>query len=299
MNPQWLKSCLCTQAQLESPAFQDWLKKIKHPPVLHRKVWEWCFIAQALSERGLLLPGKRGLGFAVGKEPLSALFAAHGCTIVASDQAPEQAAEAGWQKTGEHATGLAALVRPDICPPEAFYPRVSFRVVDMNHIPPDLTGFDFVWSSCSFEHLGDITRGLRFLDNMLKCLRPGGVAVHTTEFNVSSNDATVTEGDSVLFRRQDFERVAGQLRSEGHHMELLFDPGSRPADQIVDRPPYNHNPHLKLELHGYVSTSMGLIITRSAERPFLSAVVRPLLRPIRAASGRMRRWFARRVRRSA
>jgi hypothetical protein len=32
----------------------------------HRKVWEWCAIAQALEERDMLRPGRRGCGFAVG-----------------------------------------------------------------------------------------------------------------------------------------------------------------------------------------------------------------------------------------
>ena len=42
-------------------------------------------IAQALYERGKLKPGSRGLGFAVGKEPLSDLFASFGCDVVATD----------------------------------------------------------------------------------------------------------------------------------------------------------------------------------------------------------------------
>lgn len=34
-------------------------------PASYRKIWEWAAILQALSERGLLAPDKRGLGFAV------------------------------------------------------------------------------------------------------------------------------------------------------------------------------------------------------------------------------------------
>src|SRR5260370_19674515 len=86
-------SCPCTQAQLISPAFDKW-KSILAPalpkrhlcdaegnPLLHRKIWEWCFIAQALDDHGMLRPGKRGLGFAVGKEPLPAALAGCGCRI--------------------------------------------------------------------------------------------------------------------------------------------------------------------------------------------------------------------------
>src|SRR4051794_19349884 len=112
MSRGLLKSCLCTQAQLESPAFQSWLPRLRHPPMMHRKLWEWCYIAQALWERGLLAPGKRGLGFAVGTEPLSALFAELGCLIVASDQAPEEAVQSGWANSKQYASGLHTLLRP-------------------------------------------------------------------------------------------------------------------------------------------------------------------------------------------
>src|SRR5262249_20129644 len=68
---QQLKSCLCTQAQIESETFQFWSEKLRPAwdssgsglkLLHHRKLWEWCYIAQALWERGLLRPGKRGLG---------------------------------------------------------------------------------------------------------------------------------------------------------------------------------------------------------------------------------------------
>lgn len=259
-----LKSCLCTEAQLRSEAFGQWMDRLRHPLLLDRKLWEWCYVPQALHERGMLGPGKRGLGFAVGREPLPALFANLGCEIVATDQPLEQAQRDGWTTTKQHAAGLEALLRPELCEPETFFRQVSFRVVDMNAIPADLRGFDFVWSSCSFEHLGSIERGLQFLENMMECLRPGGVAVHTTEHNVSSNFWTLKKGGCVLFRRRDIEKVARRLRKAGHHIELDFDPGSGPADGVVDKPPYGNYPHLKLDIGGYVSTSLGLIITKKA-----------------------------------
>jgi hypothetical protein len=78
-----LQSSPCTVRQFQSPVFQKWCARIKWPlDHVHRKGWEWCYIAQALRERGMLQPGKRGLGFAVGREPLVDLFASHGCEIM-------------------------------------------------------------------------------------------------------------------------------------------------------------------------------------------------------------------------
>jgi SAM-dependent methyltransferase len=257
--PELLNSCLCKQAQLESQTFRDWATRMRERHTLHRKLWEYCYIAQALFERDMLRPGRRGLGFAVGQEPLAALFAGCGCEIVATDLDQERAGQMGWVSTGQHAARLEDLNVRGICPPDEFKQRVSFRVVDMNHIPRDLRDFDFIWSSCSFEHLGSIKHGKRFIRNMTRCLKPHGVAVHTTEFNVSSNDATKDHGWCVIFRRRDIEDMARSLRQRGFFLELDYDAGSGEADRFIDRPPYAQVTHLKLELLGYVSTSIGLI----------------------------------------
>ncbi len=283
-----LVSSLCTQAQHESPTFRWWVEQIREKHCLHRKQWEFAFIAQALTERGMLAPGRRGLGFAVGKEPLPALFASHGCEIVATDLDAASAKSRGWVDTNQHAQQLGDLNDRGICPSDEFAERVSFRVVDMNSIPDDLTGFDFVWSSCSFEHLGSISKGMRFIDRMTRCLKPGGVAVHTTEFNLSSNYLTLFWGQSVIFRRRDIEGMMVRLRRQGHHVELSLDRGDGPADKIVDRWPYTQLPHLKLRLRGFVSTSLGLIIEIGENEQGQSNA--PASRRGRALWQRLRHW---------
>ena len=46
-----------------------------------------------------------------------------------------------------------------------------------------------------------VEAGLRFLEDSLDCLKPGGVAVHTTELNLSSNEETMeTEHDVIAFK---------------------------------------------------------------------------------------------------
>ncbi len=65
-----------------------------------------------------------------------------------------------------------------------------------------------------------------------------------------------------LFRKSDFLRLADRLRDLGHHIDLDFSLGNLVADQHVDLPPYNGQYHLKLEWDKYVTTSIGLIITK-------------------------------------
>lgn len=66
----------------------------------HRKVWEFCAIAQALDERGMLRPGRCGLGFAAGREHLVSAFAERGCMILATDLE-----ECGAPWTTQHTNG--------------------------------------------------------------------------------------------------------------------------------------------------------------------------------------------------
>ena len=214
-----LTSCMCTQGQLISPTFERWGRVLlpalgrvglcdeKGRTHLHRKLWEWYYIAEALDERGMLWSGRKGLAFAVGQEPLAAAFASLGCRILATDLDPVRADAKGWVATNQHADSLASLNAAGLCDPDRFRERVSFRFVDMNAIPDDLQdgAFDFVWSSCSIEHLGSLELAERFVTNAMHCLKPGGVSVHTTEYNLSSNDDTIAQGDTVLFRRRDIE----------------------------------------------------------------------------------------------
>lgn len=268
-----LVSQVCRHATLDSPTFRSWLDRLGEPWRAHRKLWELAFIAQALHERGLLAPGRRGLGFAVGAEKLPALFAALGCSIVATDLPADDDRRRPWARTGQWVDSLEALNAAGLCDPDAFRQRVVHRPVDMNHIPDDLRGFDFAWSTCSFEHCGSIELGLRFLEAQMACLRPGGVAVHTTEFNLSSNRGTRRRGACVVFRLCDLEAVCGRLTDAGHAVEPFdLDPGSHPLDRHVDEPPFRDADagtggtqvkHLRLALYGYASTSIALIIRKA------------------------------------
>jgi hypothetical protein len=267
MKASLLKSCQCTQAQLESDAFQEWAVQLREQRGrLHRKLWEYCYIAQALQERGMLRAGRRGLGFAVGQEPLPSLFASYGCEIVATDLAAEEAVEGDWVATEQHATSLQVLNKRGICPDELFRDRVSLRSVDMRDIPGDLRGFDFVWSGCALEHLGTLKLGEQFVYESLRCIKPGGVAVHTTEYNCSSNLFTKRRGAYVIYRKRDMERIGARLAKRGCQLELDFSPGDGPADRYVDKRPYQDELHLRLELDGHAVTSFGLIIQKSIER---------------------------------
>jgi hypothetical protein len=233
--------------------------------LVHRKMWEWLYICEALAERGMLQSGRAGIGFGVGKEPLVAVFAAEGCRILASDLPPDIAEASGWRQSGvEYANGLEGLNDAGLCDAGAFGRLVSYRNLDMNSIPSDLGQFDFSWSSCAFEHLGSLSAGADFLVNQMAVVRAGGVAVHTTEFNTSSDDDTISTGATVLYRRRDLVELAERLTDRGYRIDLDLTEGDSPADQHIDVPPFSDT-HLRTVLGEFATTSVALVIDKPSD----------------------------------
>ncbi|MBA4332286.1 MAG: hypothetical protein C0414_10080 [Brevundimonas sp.] len=253
----------CSSRDFFHPDFKRISGLIGIPEVFHRKYWEWVYVVHHAFRTGSVGPDKRGLVFGVGQETLPAVFASHGMRVTATDAPFEIGVGTGWQSGNEYAQALAAM--PHGAMDRADFERlVEWRECDMNAIDASLVDYDFCWSSCCFEHLGDLQKGIDFVINSVeKTLKVGGVAVHTTEFNLSSNENTVTSGSTVIYRLRDIEALVQTLRDRGHTVDpVLIAPDTLVIDGYVDTPPYSAPPHLKLALEGHVSTSIGLVVRR-------------------------------------
>lgn len=270
--PFGLTSRACRQEDIEAAWVRHWCRALGTTPFYHRKLWEDCFILQVLWEAGMMQPGRRALCFAVGQEPLPAILASRGVSVVATDIDAADARAQDWIETGQHGRGTDALHRPHLLDRPAFDALVCFRSVDMAAIPADLCqgGFDMVWSACAMEHLGTLDRGLEFLLAAMRCLKPGGLAVHTTEYNLDPAGDTLREGSTVLYQRRHLDALAERLAAAGHRM-LPLDVAQGPGmlDRFVDIPPFEPDrvplgvlspPHLRLSIAGYPATSAGIVV---------------------------------------
>ena len=140
-----------------------------------------------------------------------------------------------------------------------------FAPVDMNSIPADLQDFDFCWSACSFEHLGSLEHGIRFVENAMNVLKPGGVAVHTTEFNLSSNSQTLESEYLSIYRQRDIQDLIDRLGKAGHRVEPMnFSVGKGFIENLIDLPPYGIDPSIRIRLQDYDCTSIGIIVTKAS-----------------------------------
>jgi 2-polyprenyl-3-methyl-5-hydroxy-6-metoxy-1,4-benzoquinol methylase len=260
---------LVTSSQFASPVYDEWCALLGEHKRINRKQWEFIFILQALREAGALRPGARALGFGVGEEPLPSVLARFGCDVLATDLAPDDRVAQGWARTGE--TAAERLWRPQVVARDDFAERVRFEALDMRDVPAEHLGrYDVVWSACSLEHLGSIEAGIEFVLRSLQCLRPGGIAVHTTEFNLTSDRWTIPSGATVLYRKRDIQRLlrrAAPLARPAPFNDCCAVPAApRSYDRVVDAPPYDGDVHLKIHLRHFVSTSIGLIFRRRHER---------------------------------
>jgi SAM-dependent methyltransferase len=271
-----LATKLSTQADLESDWAAHWSSQLHTPVLFHRKLWEVSYVLQAIYEEGHLRASARGLGFGCGTEVTPSYLASHGVAITVTDLEAKEAQAAGWAATNQHAASLEQAFHAHLVARDKFDELVSLRYVDMTAIPTDLTGYDFCWSMCALEHLGTIRKGLDFIENSLKTLRPGGLAVHTTEFNINPDGPTIDNWPTVLFQQKHFEELAARLRAQGHYVaELNFDYGDKPMDKFIDIPPWTHNMpkrlsdwfgaslHLKLSVDGFPCTCIGILVRKA------------------------------------
>ena len=265
-----LKAKGCTEEDMNSAWVAFWSNELRDSPRYQRKLWELCYVSQILHNEGKLQQGKHGLGFACGSEPLPSLFAKYGVHILATDLAPDRPESQAWINSGQHVASFERVRRPEICPDPSRLATIEGAYVDMNALPADLDGrFDFCWSICSLEHLGSIANGLNFIENSLRTLKPGGVSVHTMEFNINEGKTIVT-GPTVLFQKHHLLNLAERLRSKGYQVyDFDFDSGHGILDGLVDLPPYDQTglrscsfAHLKLSIAGFVCTSFSFIVKK-------------------------------------
>ena len=271
-----LESKASTQRDMESAWVAHWCAQLKTGVIYSRKLWEFCYALQALFEQGCLSPSKRGIGFGVGTEPMASYLGSLGQTVMITDLPADDQRVAGWSRHTEYAHSLRQAHHPHLVDWDVFSRSVEHRAIDMNALPNDLGQYDFCWSICALEHLGSIAKGAAFIENAMAILKPGGVAIHTLEFNVNPEGPTIDNWGTVLFQQKHIERLRDRLTANGHHVAALnFDVGSEPLDHFIDIPPWGdgkkgelanrlgYSYHLKRSVDGFVATCFGLVVTKA------------------------------------
>ncbi|WP_165070749.1 hypothetical protein [Desulfovibrio sp. ZJ200] len=274
-----LNSKVSTQEDIESDWSRYWIRELGKDFNFHRKNWEQSYVLQVLFEHGMLQEGKKGLGLGCGREPLPSYLIKRGCEITAGDK-PGEDNNGDWVKGGQYTESLSDLFYEHLVDITTFKSKLELRYVDLTQIPPELFGlYDFCWSVCVIEHIGSIQAGLDFLKNSLNLLKPGGISVHTTEFNFLDTPQTIDNCGSVLFKKEHIEYLVEEIgKLGGEVIGADFSYGNKIFDLYIDNPPYFHQeieginikyppysvPHIKLLIDGFPATCFGVIIKKKA-----------------------------------
>jgi len=185
---------------------------LREPAVFHRKQWEFAIIFLTLRQQGFLAPDKVGLSMGAGREKLLYAIAPHVNRLVATDLYEP---EATW-----------TTVRTD--DPDKFIKAAKPWAVDdskllglrmdMRHLEFPENTFDFCYSSCALEHIGEEHDFRQHLCEVYRVLKDGGLYVLTTEF---------TYGEDVI-------KIPGNYLFSPHFLSALLVESAFVVDHTVD-----------------------------------------------------------------
>ncbi len=189
-------SQLCTARQMAEPvlgAILDQLGGLPGRSAIDR--WEHAFLARVLDRYDVARSGARGLGIGGLGGPLAPWLVQHGCALLLT-------------------TSGELPADPDL-PPH----------VEVQHLDPfaieGLAGFDFAWATRGGGVGGsDRQELLRFVEDSLRALKPGGLMVLVVPVDVAPR-AIGEDTGGPLIRRADIDRIVLLLLSRGHQVAQI------------------------------------------------------------------------------
>jgi len=168
---------ICDRRDWEHPAWRQALEDLGYvpdPARLHRKEWEFAQGVYGLRKLRCLSPDAAALGLGAGAEPIIFFLAGRLRRVVATDL------YAG--DFSAHEADPRMLRDPEAFAPFSYHrDRLEVRRMDAIAIDYAPESFDLVFSFSSFEHFGSRRAQRACLAAIHRVLRPGGVAVLTTE----------------------------------------------------------------------------------------------------------------------
>jgi SAM-dependent methyltransferase len=223
-----------------------------NPEVFHRKIWEFNQALYGLKTLKRLAPGATALGIGCGHEELMYFLANRVRRVIATDLY-----EGTWIGGESDADVLAHPAK--YAPFKYREDHLEVRRMDALALSADDESVDFVFCLSSIEHFGKLSDKLQALREMFRILKPGGVAVLTTEVVLNrlgrGSQYFPIETLTGLVARAGFELThAPDLRVE---QEYAAKPLALPMDTFV-------SPHVVLRNFNTIYTSVALFLMKPA-----------------------------------
>jgi hypothetical protein len=202
---------VATAPQLREPVAGSWLARLRPKGKSGVEHWRKVYTLQALRRYGVLEEGAVGLGFEPSPSGVPAALAAMRTSVVAAfPTRPGQQLDSNALKRD---LGTRAP-----CDRKTFEDNVTAQIVPWRRIPDDLVNFDFLWSARANERLYSVAAAIRFVEDAMACLRPGGLAVHVMSYDLAPGGRSTPSTERILLQQSDVERIALTLVSRGHEV---------------------------------------------------------------------------------
>lgn len=208
-------SKLCDAADWFDPEVDEIIRvELREPARLHRKQWEFAMIFLVLRRLGMVQPGKTGLSLGGGTERLLYSLANQIKHMTVTDLYDPNTT---WD--------CARTENPD----EFVKSQKPFDVddskyhalrMDMRSLEFPERSFDFCYSSCAIEHIGNDEDFVRHFNEVARVLKDDGLYVFTTE--VSYLNHTVNDPNNYVFSPDYLADLVG-----GSNLEPVFDCDAR------------------------------------------------------------------------
>lgn len=229
----------------------DILRELNQPICVHRKAWEYALCLEGLDQLGCVNPGASAIAIGAGTEPPLFYYTSRIKRMVATDL----------YDSPDHEGTPAMLVDPSRFAPFQ-YDREKLEVYRM---PGDRLEFadgtfDFAFCLSSIEHFGSRDVQAQSMSEIMRVLRPGGVACIITEVILSQGTHreyfTREEIEQMFERRADAALVGGDFDTTISESLVRY-----PVDLGKSRHP-RKSPHIVLKQNDLIWTSLSIFLQK-------------------------------------
>jgi ubiquinone/menaquinone biosynthesis C-methylase UbiE len=180
------------------------VNELKESPRFHRKQWEFAMIFLALKKLGYLNENMTGLSLGGGNERVLYSIAQYVNKLIVTDLYDE---DTTWDcaKTKDPDEYIKASK-----PFEVDDSKIKALRMDMRYLDFEDNTFDFCYSSCAIEHIGDFEDFVRHLDEVYRVLKEDGVYVFTTELQFGSD--TIKDENNFIFSSSYLNKIINSIK---------------------------------------------------------------------------------------
>ena len=177
-------------------------KELREPARFHRKQWEFAIIFLTLKKYGLLNNQNIGLSLGGGNERVLYSIANHVKKLIVTDLYDENTS---WD--------CARTTDPDdFIKSSKPFPvddeNLQAMRMDMRYLDFEDNTFDFCYSSCAIEHIGEYQDFLQHLNEVNRVLKVGGIYVLTTELQFG--EKTVPDPNNYIFSKEYISKLISE-----------------------------------------------------------------------------------------